>query len=241
MKALRTAAVIAASVSILMKASLGADDQTTKVPSPDLLSRLRYKSLWLGGAEVRLGMSSNDVTTAFAKANLHGMWMIADPHTPSVRQYNVAGTNSLGHFEPKGIVFFREGVAICINRTVASFRDDDRGTDFARRLVELLWTVETEEGTERILSRSSVIRETFDSNRRLVSTVGFSNAMTVLPIQAADLLAYRMRQALSNQLHREKPFSVGKLEEELGAKGRLLVQYYADGPLKELVARHNPH
>ena len=177
--------VVAVSVLISAEAGFGADDEATKGSpsttkfSAEFLSRLRYKSLWLGGAEIRLGMSSNDVTTAIAKANLHGMWMCTSPSNPSIRQYTVAGTNSIGDLgiamvaaglargELNGHVIFREGIAIYINRIVASFRDDDRGTDFARRLVELLWTVETKERAERILmSRSSVMGDihelTFD-------------------------------------------------------------------------------
>lgn len=157
MKALRTAALITVSVLIVIKVSLGADDEITKVPSPDLLSRLRYKSLLIGGAEIRLGMSSNDFTTAIAKANLHGMWMVTSPDTPSIGVCNVSGTNSLERGALKGVVYFRDGVAICIDRAVASFRDDDRGTDFARRLVELLWTVQMEKGTERIVNSAPLV------------------------------------------------------------------------------------
>lgn len=152
MKAFCSTKMIVTSVLVLVQTSLGAGESAIHGPSPELLARLRYKSLLLGSAEVRLGMSSNDVLAALTKANLHGMWMITDPHAPSVRQYNVAGTNSFGKYELKGHVFFRDGIAICIDRVVASFNDDDRGTEFARRFVELLWIVQMEQGTDKIVS-----------------------------------------------------------------------------------------
>ena len=162
-----------------------AEDGKGKAPSLELLSRLRYKSLVLGGAEIRLGMNSNEVLNALAKANLHGAWMITGPHTPRIRQYTVAGTNSIGELgtatvaagfargQLKGHVYFRDDVCICINKVVASFRDDDRGTEFARRLIELLWTAQREPGTQRIVSgQPSIIGEeiTFDvvpGNKRI--------------------------------------------------------------------------
>ncbi len=154
MRAIRTAVVLAASVLILAKAGFGEDSDTKKSPassgnfSTEGLSQLRYKSLSLGGAEIRLGMGSNDFLTAIAKANLLQMRMVTG--VLGVDQYNVAGTNSLGKVERKGTVFLREGAVVCIQRVVALFHDDDRGTDFARRLVESLQTVQSEKGTERI-------------------------------------------------------------------------------------------
>jgi hypothetical protein len=141
-----------------------AEDGKGKAPSLELLSRLRYKSLSFGKAEVRLGMSSNEVLSVLAKANLHGAWMVKNSNTPRIRQYTVAGTNSVGDLgtamvaagfargELNGYVYFRDGFCICINKVVASFRDDDRGTEFARRLTELLWNVQMEKGTEKIVS-----------------------------------------------------------------------------------------
>jgi hypothetical protein len=151
-------------IMLMVAGQVRAEDGKGKAPSLELLSRLRYKSMSFGGAEVRLGMSSNEVLSVLAKANLHGAWMVKNSNTPRIRQYTVAGTNSVGGLgtamvaagfargDLNGYVYFRDGFCICINKVVASFRDDDRGTEFARRLIELLWTVQREEGTEKIVS-----------------------------------------------------------------------------------------
>jgi hypothetical protein len=51
-----------------------------------------------------------------------------------------------------------------------------------------------------------------------------------------------MRQKLDNHLNRDKrgltKFDITKLDEQLGAKGKLLVKSYAGKHLKALVQRH---
>jgi hypothetical protein len=84
------------------------------------------------------------------------------------------------------------------------------------------------------------VKETFDTKEKLVSTVAFSRPSDVLPLQAADLLAYQMKEKLSDELYRGIPFAAGELDRRLGAEGKLLVQYYAGKRLNELVLRHNP-
>lgn len=148
------AVVLAVSVIISAEAGLGADDETTKSTasttkvSAEFLSQLRYQSLSLGGVEIRLGMSSNEVSTACDKAKL----------IPAMTGGSllVFSTNSLtGGL--KGTVDFYDGVAVHVTRDVAQFFDTDGGTDFARRLFELFDTALTEEGTKVVVTKAKAL------------------------------------------------------------------------------------
>ena len=86
------------------------------------------------------------------------------------------------------------------------------------------------------------IKYEFDIHNRMGSQPTFEDNHTCLPLQCADLLIYRMRRIMDDQLYRDKngfkKFDITKLEEQLGAKGKLLVQSYGGKHLDALVQRH---
>jgi len=156
MRGIRMAVVLAVSVLISAKAGLGADDKTTNIPpstsklSAEVLSRLRYQSLSLGGATIHLGMSSNEVLTAVHMAKLIDSPMTSDG------SLLVLSTNSLtGGL--KGTVVFYDGVAVRVTRHAGEFFDTDGGTDFAHRLFELFDAALTKEGTKVVVTKAKAL------------------------------------------------------------------------------------
>lgn len=86
------------------------------------------------------------------------------------------------------------------------------------------------------------VKSEFDVENRMGSEPQFRKSETCLPMQSADLLIYRMRQALDNQLYRDKRGNVKldltQLDKYLGADGKLLVQSYSGKHLIGLIRRH---
>ena len=69
------------------------------------------------------------------------------------------------------------------------------------------------------------IRDLRDTEKRMGS-ITFADKGTYVPLQAADLLAFRMRKVLTRKLNGQAPITTGSWDEELGLRGNLVMKYY---------------
>jgi hypothetical protein len=87
------------------------------------------------------------------------------------------------------------------------------------------------------------VKSEWDTDNRM-EQLDFKSSEKVLPLQCADMLAYRMRKLLDKHLYKDKntgiKLATEKLDEELGAKGKLIVQGYYGEHLRALAKRHTP-
>ncbi len=81
------------------------------------------------------------------------------------------------------------------------------------------------------------LQETADPDNRLSGELTYTDSRVKLPLQAADLLAYRARQIVYNRIHRGQRIEPGRLERELGGK-KIMAKYYTTQTLRELLNRN---
>ena len=79
------------------------------------------------------------------------------------------------------------------------------------------------------------VRSLRDPENRM-ATIQFVSKEKHIPIQAADLLAFRMRKVLTRKLKGKRPINTGSWDEELAARGNLVMSYYDAENLRTLAA-----
>jgi len=81
----------------------------------------------------------------------------------------------------------------------------------------------------------NMLKERRDFDNRLAQ-ITFADSRNVLPLQAADLLAYRARQITTKVLRGGQPLNLTKLEQQLGGK-KIMARYSRARNLRELLAQ----
>jgi hypothetical protein len=121
-----------------------------------------------------------------------------------------------------------------------SFLDAIEKTPFARQFPvgEQIATFldQQEEFGERAYAAFQDFKREKDFQNRMGS-ITFADHRKCLPLQAADLLAYRMRKMFTRKLQGLKPINSKSWDDALCARRNLITPYYDEDTLRELIAR----
>lgn len=88
----------------------------------------------------------------------------------------------------------------------------------------------------RTITMFNSVSQFKDRDRRM-GAIAFATKEEAIPLQAADLVTYRMRKIITQKLERNKPFDLGSWDTALGGGDTLNARYHNADTLKEIADR----